>query len=245
VLFNELGEGAGNLAARSYLRKVDGSSPVQLGDSFAKAFSPDGKFALTHAEPVGPSLTLLPLGAGSARKLDLQGLIPDWAAFLPSGKGIVFRGVNAQGRSRLYAQDLLGGPPRPVTGEIKGGGWTLPTSPDGGAVIDTDSEGRWAVFPLDGSPARLLPGIDPADGVVQWSQDGRFLFVKTRGEVPLRVYRYEIATGHHELWKELRPTDVAGVVDYGSTWIARDGRAYAYSYDWVQSSDLYVVDGLH
>ncbi len=40
------------------------------------------------------------------------------------------------------------------------------------------------------------------------------------------------------------PADPAGVTSIRSIVVSRDGGSYAYSYERITSSDLYVVDGL-
>ena len=61
---------------------------------------------------------------------------------------------------------------------------------------------------------------------------------------PSHVYRIELATGHRELWKELGPSDRAGVFGISSIQISRDGRAYAYAASRAVTSELYLVEGL-
>jgi hypothetical protein len=61
--------------------------------------------------------------------------------------------------------------------------------------------------------------------------------------LPIRVYRYEVATGRKELWRELMPADAAGLNTISRVVITADGKAYAYSYFRVLSY-LQLVDGL-
>ena len=76
-----------------------------------------------------------------------------------------------------------------------------------------------------------------------WTADGRFLFVRVRGEVPQRVMKLDVATGRKELWKELMPPDPAGIWLISPVWITPDEKYYAYSFA-RSLADLYVVDGL-
>ncbi len=57
------------------------------------------------------------------------------------------------------------------------------------------------------------------------------------------VYRIEVSSGKRVLWKELAPTDRAGITDVSHIRILPDQSAYAYSYDRVLS-DLFTVEGL-
>ena len=81
------------------------------------------------------------------------------------------------------------------------------------------------------------------DVVSGWRQDGGSLFVRRRGEVPLRVMTLDLASGRKELWKELMPADPAGVSTIAPVLITPDEKYYAYSYTRTLG-DLYVVDGL-
>jgi hypothetical protein len=88
-----------------------------------------------------------------------------------------------------------------------------------------------------------IEGLAEGEFPVQWSADGRFLFVYRIAEVPARVFRLDLLTGRRELWKELIPPDQAGTSDIGNLQITADGRAYAYYYGQVLS-ELYLVEGL-
>jgi hypothetical protein len=62
-------------------------------------------------------------------------------------------------------------------------------------------------------------------------------------ELPVKVYRVELATGRREVWKEIQPADPAGLLDLYGVQISRDGKSYYYSY--IRNlSDLYLVEGL-
>lgn len=76
-----------------------------------------------------------------------------------------------------------------------------------------------------------------------FTADGKNLLVRTR-TVPTQIFRVDIATGKHELWKEIAPADPAGVQSIVSLNLSADGKSYAYSVHRILS-DLYVVDGLN
>jgi hypothetical protein len=46
------------------------------------------------------------------------------------------------------------------------------------------------------------------------------------------------------LWKAVQPADPSGLTSFYAFCVTRDCRSYAYSYERVDSSDLYVVEGL-
>ena len=93
LLITEFGEGGGVGRGSVYLRGVDHSPAVRIGDGQGFAFSPDGTrvLSLRHASP--PELVLLPTGAGE--RLFSEQNISDytWADWVPDGKRIVFNGV--------------------------------------------------------------------------------------------------------------------------------------------------------
>jgi hypothetical protein len=57
-----------------------------------------------------------------------------------------------------------------------------------------------------------------------------------------RIYRVDVATGRKELWKELMPSDPAGV-DWVFGKVTPDGKPYAYFYRRILS-DLFLVESL-
>ena len=240
LLFTESGEGGGPHYG-AYLRRTDGSPAVHLGEGQATALSPDGKWALSIVYGASNELRLLPTGAGEVKTVP-QGLIArfQWASFLPDG-GIVFTGNEAGKSLRIYTQSVSGGAARPITPE--GVGYLLPATRDGKFVPSTDAEGRVRLYPLDGhGEARILQGLEPGDVPLRWSRDGRFVFVRRRGGVPMRIERVEVATGRSEPWVEISPIDRSGLTAVSAVSFSEDGKAYAYTYHRLLS-ELYLVDG--
>ncbi len=79
---------------------------------------------------------------------------------------------------------------------------------------------------------------------VQWSEDGKNLFCYRAGELPSKVYRFEIATGRTEVIQQLKPGVSSGVVLLAPIVVSRDGKRFAYSYNQTLSA-LYLISGLH
>jgi hypothetical protein len=80
----------------------------------------------------------------------------------------------------------------------------------------------------------------------RWSTDSRSLFVKTLSpDWPLRVYRFDVATGRRDLWKEFVPSDLAGLDEPsaggGLIQMTPDGKFYTFSFR-TYLSELFVVD---
>ena len=103
---------------------------------------------------------------------------------------------------------------------------------------------RLILHPVAGGEARLVPGS--AHGPVrQWSADGRRLFIRrpSEGGLPLSVDLVDVRTGVQRPWKELWPSERAGVYDMGGIKPTPDGAGYVYS---SRSSlgSLYMAEGL-
>ena len=64
----------------------------------------------------------------------------------------------------------------------------LVRAPDGAAAVMFERDGRLSLFPLNGGPARAIPGVEAGDEAVRFTADGRALFL-TRHELPLRIFR--------------------------------------------------------
>jgi dipeptidyl aminopeptidase/acylaminoacyl peptidase len=242
VLFSESGEGGGPRYG-AYLRKMDGSPAVRLGDGQATDLSRDGKWALSIEYGGSDTLKVLPTGAGEARTVP-RGTIArfHWSAWLPGSSGLLFTGNEAGKGLRIYLQAPIDGTARPVTPE--GIGYLLPATPDGKFVPSTDSEGRVRLYPLDGrAEPQLLQGLKPGDWPLSWSRDGRFAFVRRRGDLPVAIDRLDRSTGRSEPWRSIVPADRSGILGISAVSFSEDGQAYVYTYHRLLS-ELYLVEGL-
>ena len=135
-------------------------------------------------------------------------------------------------------QRLPEGLPSPVTPE---GTFGSTISPDGRWVAAGAPDTTIMLYPLQGGEPRRAAKLNAREGVVQWSADGRMLFVSRSG-VRLDVFCIDIQSGMRQLWKSFEVPDPAGVM-LVSILITPDGRSYAYSY--IRTLDeLYLVEGL-
>lgn len=245
VLFEEQ-----NLPAQNgyplYLRGLDGSPPLRLGEGIGLALSPDNQWALALTDPFGqPHLTLIPTGPGEPKELDLgSDFQPQpWASWLPDNSGALLAGSLARGGARLFFHDLKSGVPQPVTPE--GTRFIYDTkalSPDGAWIAMVSPEGQLYRHPVHGGDGEAIPGGEPNDIPIQWGADGNHIYVYQRGELPTKVYRLDLSTGQREVWKELQPADSAGVFSVNMLFLTRDAEAYVYSYRRTLS-DLYLASG--
>ena len=242
LLFNEFGSYGGDSAV--YLREA-GKPPVRLGEGYARTLSPDGKWAITTAGIAGEigsasEIVLLPTGPGVPRRLPNGGLEAiGWANWLPDGKRILFEGNVPGEQSRLYVQDVAGGPPKAITPQ--GVTFRKPSgsyvSWDGKSVVGWTAQDT-QLYPVDGGEPRPIRGLEPGDLPIQWSEDGR-LFLRAKGA--RRLFLLDPSSGERKLWMELSPPTpgfwFAGIV------LARDGKSYV-RLQQRYSSNLYIVDGI-
>jgi hypothetical protein len=246
-LFGEQGEGGGPEYA-AYVRGIDGSPAVRLGKGQAFALSPDGRFALVVNLAPPLHLALLPTGAGQARALPAGTLAQiHWAAFFPDGQRIAISGNEEGHGPRVFVQDLAGGLPTPISPEGTGFVGGRPVSPDGAHVV-VQSDGGLTLYPVSGGEPRPVKGSELSDGLLGFSGDGRFLYVRAfvRGvgvRVPARIFRLDLAKGTRELWREVSPPGAPSGAQIMALTIAPDAGAHAYTYA-QRNTILYEVRGL-
>jgi eukaryotic-like serine/threonine-protein kinase len=233
-----------------YLRKLDGlSDPKRLGQGKALALSPDGKWAIALQEGPPPQLVLLPTGAGEQRVMPRGEIVEyHYASWFPDGQQILFTGLPCQGCGpRSYVQDVSTGQMHPITGEDV---IALMVSPDGKQLLtwapDGDPDGRYYLSPMDGTRPTPIPGLGPGEMPIQWSADGRAIYVRGSSDFDSNIYRIDLSGRRRELWKEIVP-DPFGLIGVevkpGGVKITPDGKSYIYTY-WTSIQDLFLVEGL-
>jgi len=245
LLFSEERVG-GSSSSTVVMRKLDGSLPTVLGEGWALDISPDGREVVAYAD-LPPSLIVMPTGAGGSRTLSLGDVKPSTigAGYTPDGKTIVFSGVQADGGSRLFTYDRASAavkPISPVGVSTDGRYWSLVVSPDSKRVVAVDRNGdtMW-LCNLDGSDPVRVESAETGETPLQWSVDGRFIYVAHLRLDRARVFRIDVATGERTLWREIVPTDPAGMEIY-SVLMTPDASTLLYGYKRL-TSDLFVVDG--
>ena len=242
VLFEDSSEAAGSGYAVA-MRRLDGTLPVRLGDGSAGGLSPDGKWAISVSTGEPTRVTLLPIGAGPPRSIDvsqLEHIHNGGAHFLADGQRLIANGNETGHLTQCYVLDLAGGKPRAVTPE---GILCGPSSPDSRFVVGIGENSAVAIYPVGGGPPRPL-ALEPGFHPVQWSQDGSSFYGYQMGELPAKIYKVDIASGKRTAVQELTPGAPAGVVTVAPVVISRDGARFLYSYNQVLSV-LNIITGLH
>jgi Tol biopolymer transport system component len=249
LLFDEEGGGGGlsysktgGLSYAVYLRKTDGSPAILLGEGGATALSPDGQWVVSQTQGAVSQFNLLPTKAGEARPLTSDKMNHSWARFLPDGKRLVFAGNEAGKGTRLYTLDLAGGKVVPISPEgVHGTAFTI--SPDGHTVATIGGDQQGHLYPISGGEPRPLPGLERGEQPISWTADGRSLYIYRPGELPARVFLLNLETGRRTPFRELMPSDPAGVETIGPILITPDGKTCVFGYHRMLS-DLYLVEGL-
>jgi hypothetical protein len=226
-----------------FLRRLDGSPAVRIGEGSAAALSPDAQWVLAVS---GDRMILLPTGAGAAVTLPRGDVVRSSGGRWLDAQRIVFTGDPGDNKPRGYIQEIPAGVPRAITPE----GVTL----GGKAAVRNENSilGRvgpvWRLFSIREGVSQAVPALTAKDNPLQWSPDGRYVYTVDilDGLRPpdVDVFRVELATGARVLWKTLSPSDPVGVEDMrGSVVITPEAEAYCYSF-MRRLGDLFVVDGL-
>ncbi|MGD1148137.1 MAG: protein kinase [Thermoanaerobaculaceae bacterium] len=251
MIFAELGEGGG-VESSTYHWRMDGSIPTRLGSGFPQDASPDWTTALVLIGAGEKSeMKLIPIGAGETRTLPsgpVHGYVQ--AAWHPDGKRIVINGQDADGKWRLFVQNVAGGLPQPIA-TLDNQGDLGPFSQDGRFFAARSKKGEpFALYPIDGGETHPIPFLKADEWPLVFSSDGRSLFVLESailvgigGYFPEHVLRLDLKTGTREPWLELAPADRAGVLRPWGLALTPNGRFYAYAYVRLLR-DLYLVEGL-
>lgn len=241
ILFAEIREGAGPGGA--YFRRPDGTEAVRLGDGDPLVLSPDGKWAVvrTVGRP-GAELALLPTGPGEARQLPSHGVKAEWVVFLDPRR-LLLGGVGPDQVFRYYEQDLQSGDLKPWQAQAGRTEAYCLVAHDGSKVALGPIDGKLQICSPQGKLLRELPGFADEEVPLQWSADGRAIFLGTLEGLPARIWRVDLATGRRTLWKELLPADTTGVSRLNNVCVNPEGSAYAYSFMRILTSDLYLMEG--
>ena len=248
LLLTEMGEGSGQKPA-VYLRGMDGSPAVKLGDGLGMAISPDGKSVLALAgEPGKPQrFVLLPTGTGQPRTLSGEDFSDySGAGFFPDGKRIAFAASKLSRPWQMYVQNLDGGPPRPLGPEgprYRGG--LRSVSPDGKWIIAFQRPGKSVLLSAESGQARPIAGFEPLDVPVAWSADGKEILVRESAARlvggRIRIWRLNPDNGERRLVTEIQPSD--RFAPGQRVLVTPDAKAYVYP-TMRALSQLYLIEGL-
>jgi len=246
ILFEE--EGSESQNYQIFVRDVDGSPAIPIGEGYGLAISRDKQWALGQklTEP-NNEIWLLPVGPGEARRISPANLSPHIAAsFLSDGKHIVYVAAEAGHRARTWLQDLEGGKPRPITAEGTAGflvstddKWLIAGRRTGAVTV------REAVLvSMDNGNVEPIRGLGPREEVLGWTSDGQ-LYVASETEdnsAAIHIDKLNPHTGARAAWRDLTMPPIGGVF-HDPPLITPDGSTYGFDYR-LRLSDLYTVNGV-
>ena len=188
-----------------------------------------------------PKLLVYPTGAGETRQLE-RGNLEHYATaqWFHDGKRVLFSGNEPGKGTRFYAQEL-GGTPKPVTPEGTSDGLL---SADGKLVLARGPDGNYFIYPIAGGDPRPVPGLMSADILALWTADEQSVLVYRRAELPCRLERIDVTTGHRTLFKEFAPADRAGLLSLREIFVTNDLLSYASAARFAVGRPAKKTDGL-
>ena len=243
ILFDESAEGGGETGS-VYLRPMDGSPAIRLGEGTGRAISPDGQWVICGANRPGEQghLFILPTGVGESRPVPSCGLHMHSALWLPDQEHIVVSAHEPGRGIRFNRVHIEKGEAQPFTPEGMDH-LEMRLLPNGAEVSGLNADLDHWVYPIDGGEPRPLPMLSRADRIVRWLPDGRSLLVYRVSEMPAKLHRVDVETGERTLWREIAPPDPTGIFRIGRVRTNADGSAHGYVY-YMHLVDLHVLSGL-
>jgi Tol biopolymer transport system component len=203
-----------------------GDTPaIRLGPGAAVGMTPDGKSVLvTTISGSARGLTLLPVGAGQARPLDLHGVTFEGLAgqpvqFASDGKRFAFVGAKPGEGKSVWVVDSSDGIPRKVSPE---GATGAMISPDGTKVVVSDAVR--GMYVISAAGRAQVPAAPKDDVPLAWTADGTCVLSWDK-TTPPRIFKTDLASGRRELFRELQTVDAAGTV-YARLVVSPYGRYY-------------------
>jgi Tol biopolymer transport system component len=242
LIFTEGGEGGG-ADYSVYMRKIDGSPAVRLGEGFANALSPDGQWVLaTHSHESPVQIYLLPTGAGEPKQLTHDAMDHSDPNWFPDGKRIIYNAGLPGHPTRVYIASFEGGEARAITPD---GVFSIehPVSPDGKFILARDPEhARLMMYPVDGGEPRVVERPSDSGRPVRWGADGHSALAG-RTTPPWTINRLDLSTGKAAPVATITLSDPTGFKGFAGFTISADGKTYVYSTTQVLS-DLYLAHGI-
>jgi serine/threonine protein kinase len=243
LLFEEEGAGGGTNYS-VFIRNTDGSPAVKLGEGYALSISPDLKYVLSLLPNDFSHLTLLPTGPGETKVIKIPGIsfINGIARWFKDNNRFIFLGKQSGKQQRWWLYEMSTSKLTPITPEGIVG-QTVLVSADQNSILARSEQG-YAFYSPQGTLQNEVPALTIDDALIQRTSDGKAVFVVNRkAQNPLEVYRVDLKDGKRTLWKQITPSDPAGIVGRGLIVMTPDGNTYASTYRRVLS-DLYLVPGL-
>ncbi len=247
ILFEEEGSESQNYTV--FVRDVDGSPAIPIGEGYGLALSSDKRWALAEklTEPAH-EIWLLPIGAGEPRRIsppNLSSVIG--GSFLSNSRQVAYIANEPGHRARVWLQDIDGNnPPRPISPE---GVIGFIVSPDDKWLVAGRRVGGTAVeegilVSIETGTVEKATGLNQNERVLGWTSDGQ-LYVASPvngNRAAIHVDKMNPRTGARTAWRDLAMPVLGGIVPDPPI-ITPDGATYGFDYR-LHLSDLYTVNGV-
>jgi hypothetical protein len=150
----------------------------------------------------------------------------------------VFSGQEPGKGIRCYIQEVAGGKPGPLGPE----GLTDPKVSPSGKLMLARAGRNFVIVRLADNHVQPAVGVDPADHVIRWSADSRWLFIYRQQRV-IRLFQIDPLTGHKQLLRQIDPSDPAGMIGFPEVLVSADGKSCVYWFVRI-ISELYIARNL-
>ena len=224
----------------TFLRNLDGSPAVRLGEGDPMDVSADGKWALSRLPSSPQQLLLLPTGTGEPRAITHSKISHLGARWLPDGR--ILAVGNEPGHPERTFVITLNGDETPVTPE---GVRARVVTGDGKRILALDTENsQFEFISLDGGQPQPAPQFQKGDLPIDFTSDDSAVYVSRGGEHNMvEIWRVELASGKRTLMRNITLTEAPSITGGVSAVVSRDGKNYAYTYVRIISTE-YAVEGL-
>ena len=221
-----------------YVHPLAAGPATHLGEGEPIQFSSDGKWVLAMILSAPPRIVLYGTESESSKQVNVAGLNVSECALFPDTRRILLA-VPKAGRVDYFVQDIDSGRRTQIPLPHQGTG-NLLISPDGLKVMFIGRSIKTPIYTIAGAHVR---DIELPNSAVGWTADSRGVFVYSPEEMPIKLKRFDLATGTITPWKEIATPDLAGASTNPDLVMNHAGDAYAYSF-FRMMTDLFIVDGL-
>lgn len=237
ILFGDQHSGA---SYGAFLRNLDGSPAVRLGDGDPMDLSADGKWAISRTVASPNQLMLLPTGTGEPRQLTQSNINHLSARWLTDAK-IVTIGNEPGHPERTYLLDLNGNE-TPITPE---GVRTIAATSDGKHLLTISADfSQFQLYPVDGGQPQPFPQLNKDDRPFDFTSDDTAVLVRRLGrDGEIEIWRVERVGGKRTLLRSIPLPGVHAVTSSISAIASRDGKSFAYLSGPAISTE-YLVQGI-
>jgi eukaryotic-like serine/threonine-protein kinase len=242
LLVSENGESISTMPI-SYLRNTLDGSTIRLGSGLSFSLSPDNKFALLG---FARELNIVPTGPGDVQTVfKSYKLTIDRAIWLANRNEILISAREEGHAPRLYLKKLSAENLTPVSPEgvssIEDG--PIIVSPDEKFVLVVDKNLNYQIWKLSEQSSRPFPGIESTEIPIQWSEDGSFVYVRNKSNLPVHIFAVNLNNGIRKFVRDLAPPDLTGVEQIDSILLLNDEKHYVYDYH-ASAGTLYLISNL-